>query len=186
MKIYTRTGDDGSTSLLSGGRVPKTHSRVQAYGTIDELNSLLGAARAAGPQPAVNSGLDRVQHQLFTLGSDLATALESTTAPRIAPPDTAWLETAIDHLTDVLPALRHFILPGGTPAAAQIHVARSVCRRGERWVVLLAEQESINGEALVYLNRLSDYLFTLARYENFLSGVSEQKWIASVPPSSLA
>ena len=178
LKIYTRTGDEGLTSLFSGGRVSKTHPRVQAYGTVDELNSLLGTAQAAGPQPLVSTMIEKIQHQLFTIGSDLATPAETRSAPRIGSTDTAWLESEIDRMTEALPPLRHFILPGGTPSASQIHVARCVCRRGERLVVLLAEQEPINRETLIYLNRLSDFLFTLARYENFLSGVDERIWVA--------
>lgn len=178
MKIYTRTGDDGTTGLFAGGRVKKTHLRVEAYGTVDELNSILGLARALKPTAAVNTDLEHVQNALFHLGSDLATPLESEAAwvVRVTSEQVAWLETSIDSMTAQLPTLKNFILPGGTPAAAQIHVGRTVCRRAERLTVALSEESMINGQALVYLNRLSDWLFTLARYENHLSGVDETVW----------
>lgn len=178
MKIYTRTGDDGTTGLFAGGRVKKTHLRVEAYGTVDELNSILGLARALKPAEPVSAHLEHVQNDLFHLGADLSTPLESEAAwvVRVKPEQVAWLETSIDQMTDVLPALKNFILPGGTPAAAQIHVGRTVCRRAERLAVALTEEHPINAQALVYLNRLSDWLFTLARYENHLNGADETVW----------
>jgi cob(I)alamin adenosyltransferase len=178
MKIYTRTGDDGTTGLFAGGRVKKTHLRVEAYGTVDELNSVLGLARALKPAEAVDTDLERVQNVLFNLGADLATPLKADAAwvVRIVPEQIVWLESSIDSMTAVLPALKNFILPGGTPAAAQIHVGRTICRRAERLAVALSEDGSINAQALVYLNRLSDWLFTLARYENHLSGADETVW----------
>ncbi len=178
MKIYTKTGDDGTTSLFSGGRVPKDHLRVEAYGTVDELNSHLGVARAAQPQPAVETYLERVQNDLFRLGADLATPQDAAAAwlVRITPDNVAWLEETIDAMTTELVPLKSFILPAGTPAAASLHVARTVCRRAERVTVALAQQEAINTSAKVYLNRLSDWLFTLARYENKLANVNETKW----------
>ena len=178
MKIYTRTGDDGTTSLFSGGRVPKYHLRVEAYGTVDELNSMLGLARALKPSATTDDYLTRIQHQLFHLGADLATPLNAKTnyVVRVAADQVAWLEDSIDLLTAQLPPLTAFILPGGAPASAQIHVARTVCRRVERFVTQLAESEPVGEHALPYLNRLSDFLFTLARWENLQSHVPDVTW----------
>lgn len=178
MKIYTRTGDDGTTSLFSGGRVRKDHLRVEAYGTVDELNSVLGVVRANTPSPQADAWLETVQNQLFILGSDLATPLDAQAnwITRMPEDDIAWLETTIDAMTDTLEPLSNFILPGGTRSAAYLHVARTVCRRAERIVVALAENEPINEWAQHYLNRLSDWLFTLARYENAQAGIAESKW----------
>jgi len=178
MKIYTKTGDKGETSLFGGGRVRKNHARVEAYGTIDELNAALGVALSAGPPEPIDQWLREVQGHLFHLGSDLATPLDSKTdrATRIAQSQVSWLEDAIDQMTEQLEPLRNFILPGGTPVAAQLHVARTVCRRAERQIVALQETSETNALAVVYINRLSDWLFTLARYENALAGESELKW----------
>ena len=178
MKIYTRTGDDGTTSLFSGGRVPKHHLRVESYGTVDELNSLLGLARAHQPSPPTDADLARVQHQLFNLGADLATPLDAKSSHivRMDAETVVWLEHSIDRMTADLPALTYFILPSGTPAAAAIHVARTVCRRAERLVTQLQEHEPVGDHVLPYLNRLSDYLFTLARWENQHAGGGEEKW----------
>jgi cob(I)alamin adenosyltransferase len=173
MKIYTRTGDDGTTGLFSGERVSKTHARVEVYGTVDEMNSVLGVARSTGPQPAVASLLENVQRQLFKLGADLATPGHRARVARIGEADIEWLEAEIDRMTAGLPPLTHFILPGGTPPAAQIHVARTICRRCERDLVRLQLESP---DTLIYLNRLSDFLFTLARFENWLGGVSELEW----------
>ncbi|HEX2621184.1 MAG TPA: cob(I)yrinic acid a,c-diamide adenosyltransferase [Phototrophicaceae bacterium] len=178
MKIYTKTGDTGTTSLFSGGRVPKTHLRVEAYGTVDELNSVIGVARALGTSDQTNIRLEQVQNQLFHLGADLATPLDAK-AEWVVRVDTAtidWLENGIDQMTAELPSLKQFILPGGTPAAAQLHVARTVCRRAERLVVALMDEEKIGEHPLVYLNRLSDWLFTLARWENQQAGIAESTW----------
>jgi cob(I)alamin adenosyltransferase len=182
MKIYTRTGDDGTTSLFSGGRVPKHHLRVESYGTVDELNSVIGVVRASQPSASTDAYLARIQHQLFNLGADLATPLDAPTdyVVRMDAETVTWLEQAIDHMMDNLPRLSYFILPGGSPAAAHIHVARTVCRRGERLVTMLAEHEPIGAHVLPYLNRLSDFLFALARWENQQAGVIEEKW--SVKP----
>lgn len=173
MRIYTRTGDDGTTGLFSGGRVPKTHPRVEACGTVDELNSVIGAARSSGPRPEVADLLEAVQCQLFKLGADIATPDEAAKVDRIGAGEAAWLEAEIDRMNGLLPELRRFTLPGGTPAAAQIHVARAVSRRCEREALRLGVGSR---EALVYLNRLSDFLFTLARFENWQSGVAETEW----------
>lgn len=180
MKIYTKTGDDGTTSLFSGGRVPKTHLRVEAYGTVDELNSVLGVARAHRPSRQTDDYLARVQRQLFHLGADLATPLDAKSdwVARMDADTVRWLEERIDEMTAALPPLTNFILPGGSLAAAQIHVARTVCRRAERLVVALQEHETIGDHALIYLNRLSDFLFTLARYENMRAGIPDVMWTA--------
>jgi cob(I)alamin adenosyltransferase len=175
MKIYTCTGDDGTTGLFSGERVSKTHPRVVAYGAVDEVNSILGVARASGPQAAVNELLEVVQRQLFKLGADLATTGDSSKIERISAAETKWLEAEMDRMMAQVPPLRNFVLPGGTPAAAHIHVARAVSRRGEREAMRV---EDCRRDALVYLNRLSDFLFTLALFENHLAGVRETEWRA--------
>lgn len=179
MKIYTRTGDEGMTNLFSGERVRKDAARVEAYGTIDELNSFLGLARSARPAPGVDRYLAALQHQLFVLGADFADvrAQEEHAEDSISEREITWMEDAIDQITSELPALTNFILPGGTAAASGIHVARTVCRRAERLAITLCQTESIPASAIVYLNRLSDFLFTLARYENFLRHFPEEKWV---------
>lgn len=178
MKIYTRTGDTGETALFSGGRVPKHHLRVESYGTIDELNSILGVVRANNPSPQTDFWLETVQNQLFHLGADLATPLDAKAdwIVRIQPEQIQWLEETIDTMTEELAPLSNFILPGGTSAAAHLHVARTVCRRAERLVSALQEDEEITEYVIAYINRLSDWLFTLARYENKQAGESEAKW----------
>jgi cob(I)alamin adenosyltransferase len=179
MKIYTKTGDDGTTSLFSGGRVSKTHLRVEAYGTVDELNSILGVARAHQPNSQTDAWLAQIQRQLFNLGADLATPLDAKSdwVVRMDAETVLWLENGIDEMTAELPELKHFILPGGSAAAAQLHVARTVCRRAERLIVGLQTQEPIGDHVLNYLNRLSDFLFTLARWENMQTGIPEDKWL---------
>ena len=178
MKIYTKTGDAGETALFSGGRVPKTHLRVEAYGTVDELNSLLGIVRAAELSQRADNWLSDVQRQLFCLGTDLATPRDAKAEwiTRIGAEDIQWLEDTIDKMTSELEPLKNFILPGGTPAAATLQYARAVCRRAERLTVGLTHQEDIGDYIVAYLNRLSDWLFTLARYENMRAGEAETKW----------
>ena len=178
MKIYTKTGDAGKTSLFGGGRVSKNHLRVEAYGTVDELNALLGMARAAQISEQGDAWLEEAQTQLFHLGADLATpqSAKSKHTARIGADAIAWLEAGIDEMTAELHPLANFILPGGTPAAATLQLARTVCRRAERAVVALQEEEEIGDYALAYLNRLSDWLFTLARWENMRAGEAESKW----------
>lgn len=178
MKIYTKTGDKGETSLFGGGRVPKDHARVEAYGAIDELNAALGLALSTGPGESIEQWLREVQQHLFQLGSDLATPLDAKSdwVVRIGQGQVSWLEHAIDTMTAELEPLRNFILPGGTPVAAHLHLARTICRRAERRLVTLGEAAETNAFALIYINRLSDWLFTLARYENAKAGLSEQKW----------
>ncbi len=178
MKIYTKTGDAGETSLFAGGRVRKSHLRVECYGTVDELNSTLGLVRALGVPPRAEAWLERVQNELFVLGADLATPMDANPSwlVRMEAAPISVLENDIDSMTAELAPMRAFILPGGTQAAAMLHVARTVCRRAERLCVALAEQEPINPQDVIYLNRLSDFLFTLARWVNLQAGESETKW----------
>jgi cob(I)alamin adenosyltransferase len=185
MKIYTGVGDRGKTSLFSGERVPKSHLRIEAYGDVDELNSILGALVASLP-PACKElaqPLQAIQSDLFHVGAWLATTPDSPAIANlqaIGQEQIQALESAIDRLEERLPPLTHFILPGGHPAATWAHLARTVCRRAERHVVRLAhESDRANLEGvIVYLNRLSDYLFVLARYCNHRLDVPETTWQA--------
>jgi len=178
MKIYTRTGDRGDTSLYGGQRVPKDALRIEAYGTIDELNSVLGTVRAVNTDEEIDSILTQVQHRLFELGADLATprSVSKKRIKRFEPEDAKPLEKIIDAFGEHLRPLRSFILPGGSPVAARLHFARTVCRRAERTVVRLSRNEEIGEGITVYLNRLSDMLFVLARYANHVAKVPETKW----------
>jgi cob(I)alamin adenosyltransferase len=165
--IYTRGGDRGQTGLIGGSRVSKDHVRVEAYGAVDELNSQLGIARTQLTDADLVDVVQTIQNRLFDLGAELATpAVRRRTIPPITPEHVRALEGIIDAYEDALPALREFILPGGTEAAAMLHVARTVARRAERRVVTLARAEEVNPEILRYLNRLSDLLFVLARTVN--------------------
>jgi cob(I)alamin adenosyltransferase len=181
-RIYTRTGDEGETGLFGGSRVPKDDSRVAAYGTVDELNAVLGVARVGlashdRPLVEVESFLTRVQHQLFNLGAELATPQPKQLGMHlVGDDDVAWLEQSIDEWEQQLEPLKTFILPGGSPAAAHLHWARTVSRRAERLVVTLAASEPIRGEVLRYLNRLSDALFVAARVANQFVGVPDVVW----------
>lgn len=178
MKIYTKTGDRGDTSLFGGQRVPKDALRIEAYGTVDELNSALGLARAENTDTHIDGILEVIQNELFELGADLATpqSVEKTKVKRMELRDVQALEKMVDDLQAALKPLRSFILPGGSPVAARIHFARTICRRAERAVVRLSRNEDIGDTVMVYLNRLSDLLFVLARYANARAGVSEVKW----------
>ena len=181
MKVYTKTGDDGSTALFGGERVSKTHPRIAAYGTVDETNATLGMARAAleGTDELAKADdlLARLQNELFVLGGDLASPRETKyPGPRIEAHHVRQLEDDIDALTEDLPPLKHFVLPGGTAAAAALHLARTVSRRAERLVVETSTLEEVSLDALQYLNRLSDLLFTLARWVNHATGVAEPVW----------
>ena len=179
MKIYTKAGDDGTTGLLGSGRVAKDDPRIEAYGTVDELNAALGVARAAGLDPEADALLARLQDDLFAVGSALADPDPPgrSTAPS-TPEHAATPGGAIDELEASSPPLTQFILPGGSPAAAQLHLARTVCRRAERLVVRLAHQpgEHVPADVIVYLNRLSDFLFVLARAVNQRAGVADVPW----------
>lgn len=178
-KVYTRTGDDGSTGLGGGQRVAKTSPRVVAYGTVDELATHLGVALASGVTERLVAPLERIQNDLFHLGSDLCILEEDKArfaVPQIEARHVETLEGWIDSLQDDLEPLANFILPGGTLAAAHLHVARAVCRRAERQVIDLARNEAIGTFVVPYLNRLSDTLFVMARYENRASGGSDILW----------
>ncbi len=177
MKIYTRTGDEGETGLWGGLRVPKDAPRVQAYGTVDECNAAIGVARAAGVDTDLDALLARVQNDLFVVGADLATPGEaSSVIPRIGEEAVQALEQAIDEMEAQLEPLRQFILPGGAPSAAYLHLARTICRRAERWVVALNRSEPVNPQIAIYLNRLSDLLFVAARRANASAGVPDAPW----------
>ena len=178
MKIYTRTGDKGETGLLGGARVPKHHIRIESYGTLDELNSFLGLLRDTPGAENYVGILVRIQEQLFTIGSHLAMEPGNTSfaLPAFEAAEIAFLEQEIDRMTAELPEMRHFILPGGSMAVSHCHVARCVCRRAERLVVLLNESESVDESIIRYLNRLSDYLFVLARMLSKETGAIEMPW----------
>lgn len=177
-KITTRKGDDGSTSLAGGRRVRKDAMRIEACGTVDELNSVLGAARAMRPCRDVDGVLARIQNDLFNLGCDLCYREGDKTKPLpvVKARHVEWLEAEQDKCLARLKPLDNFVLPGGTPAAAQLHVARTVCRRAERRVVALSRKEKIGPQVIPYLNRLSDLLFTLARYANLKAGRPDVLW----------
>jgi len=176
MKIYTGTGDNGETSLFSGQRVQKNHPRVAAYGALDEMNSALGAAAASSHAEEIETALIAIQRLVFDLCADLATIFKPGQTPRITTETIDWIEKEMDALDGKLPELDCFVLPGGSPAAAHIHVARTIARRAEREACSIPEQEPAAREPLVFLNRLSDYLFLLARRENQLSGTKELEW----------
>lgn len=183
-KIYTRTGDEGTTSLFGGERVNKSHPRIDAYGTVDETNSLIGMARAhLDGEPGfdqLDPVLGRLQEELFILGADLATPDDAkSVVPRISEAHVKSLEDDIDAFSEDLPPLQNFILPGGAPGAATLHSARTTCRRAERLAVKAASLEPINEESTTYLNRLSDLLFVLARWANRQKGVREDTWMPS-------
>lgn len=178
-RVYTRTGDDGTTALGSGDRVGKDHPRIEAYGAVDELNSAIGVALAAGLDPALAPFLGRVQNELFHLGSDLCVPEErkrEMPVPRIEERHVRAMEEAIDRLGEQLTPLENFVLPGGSPGAGCLHVARTVCRRAERRLVTLAAAEEVNPLAQRYLNRLADALFVMARFENQAKGTPEPLW----------
>jgi cob(I)alamin adenosyltransferase len=182
MKVYTRTGDDGTTGLFGGGRVSKADLRVEAYGTVDELNAVLGLARTAAPNDERMDGLlAELQNELFVLGSDLATPItdagDGPYVMRMQEGAAARLETIIDGCEEDLAPLKNFILPGGCPQAAQLHLARTVCRRAERLVVAFGGGgTTLSPEVLIYLNRLSDLLFVLGRWANHRADEPEVLW----------
>ena len=181
MKIYTRRGDEGDTGLLGGGRVAKNHPRLHAYGTVDELSSFLGAARSQTRVPATAARLVRIQRDLFAIGASLARPVpakgrKQPLASEVPVARIAEMEAWMDEADRALPQLRNFILPGGTPGAAALHLARAVCRRAERATVSLAAREPVGDGILPYLNRLSDLLFVLARVENHAAGETDQTW----------
>jgi cob(I)alamin adenosyltransferase len=185
MKIYTKTGDQGETALLAGARVSKSHVRIEACGAVDELNALLGLARAEQLPVPLDQVLARVQHQLFDVGAELACPHpEAYGLPMIQPPHVAALEHQIDHFEASLPPLQQFILPGGAKTAALLHVARTVCRRAERRIVSLRESDPdpVAENVVRYINRLGDLLFVLARAANRAAGLADVAWSKSTPP----
>lgn len=178
-KVYTRTGDDGTTALGGGQRVPKDTVRIRAYGTVDELNSVLGAAVAAGLSDRLTEAFATIQNDLFHLGSDLCILEEDKErmpVPRIETRHVEFLEQTIDALQEDLEPLTNFILPGGCLGAAQLHVGRTVCRRAERLVIELRREEPVGEHVVHYLNRLSDLLFVMARWENHERGHADVTW----------
>jgi len=175
LKIYTKTGDSGETSLFGGARVAKNDARIEAYGTIDELNSFLGVARAAWPDAPNDGELHLVQMDLFDIGAHLASPGTSR-FPGVETARIEQLERGIDAMESELEPLKTFILPGGSMAAAQLHVARTICRRAERLVVALHDASDATQSTLRYLNRLSDYLFVAARYANLRNGITDVAW----------
>ncbi len=180
MKIYTKAGDQGKTSLIGGTRVPKSHIRIETYGTVDELNSFIGLLNDLVDDAKINADLKEIQDRLFTVGSSLACDPEKDSAlkiPDLKEEDIAGLEMSMDAMNEVLAPMKSFIIPGGHQAISTAHIARCVCRRAERWCVNMQE-EDLFVETLVikYLNRLSDYLFTLARYIGYLKGVEDLPW----------
>ena len=184
MKIYTKTGDAGETGLFGGARIPKNSLRISAIGTIDELNACIGTARSQIADEAIDNLLHRIQNELFNIGADLATLDTHSKSDklRISPAFVGTLEKDIDGLENQLPPLTNFILPGGSVAGSTLHLARTVCRRGERSIVSLADAESINPAILPYLNRLSDFLFVLARLVNHRHGQPEPLWESPLAP----
>jgi cob(I)alamin adenosyltransferase len=178
-KIYTKTGDDGSTGLLGGTRVKKYDVRLEAYGTVDELNAAIGVIRSYNIPENLGKMLVEIQNKLFNIGSRLASdkkGEEFTKKLSITENHISFLEKAIDEMEEELPELTHFILPGGDLSAAQCHVARTVCRRAERRILEFSETEKVEPETLKYMNRLSDFLFVLARKLTANSGVEEKPW----------
>lgn len=177
MKVYTRTGDKGMTHLIGCKEVHKHSQRIEAYGTLDEVNSFIGLALAKGENSqSLANEFNQIQHFLFDCGADLATPVEAMTIGRINQQHVNWLEEKIDYYTSLLPPLKHFILPGGSTGAAYLHVARTVARRAEREVMRLSATESVYPHVLPFVNRLSDYLFTMARYINMVDEVDEHQY----------
>jgi len=178
-KVYTRTGDKGSTALFGGARVPKNHIRIESYGTVDELNSYIGLIRDYLEDKHLREVLKEIQDRLFTLGAILATdpSKQNMKRPDLFDSDVTFLETEIDTMQAQLETLKHFVLPGGHPTVSFCHIARCVCRRAERLTVALSEHEDILPVVLQYLNRLSDYLFVLGRMVTKLTNAEEVCWI---------
>lgn len=179
MKVYTKTGDEGTTSLVGGTRVSKTSPRIEAYGTVDELNSNIGFLITCIKSIDDVEVLERVQRTLFAVCSNLATDTTKTELPtafKIRKDEIEYLEEKIDEITDAIPPQTSFVLPGGTRGCASAHICRTICRRAERRILTLRETVEVSSDILIYLNRLSDYLFILARKLNFVEGVREKIW----------
>jgi len=177
--IYTKTGDKGQTGLFGGGRVRKDDPRVEAYGAVDELNAALGTAEAAIADPEIKGWIKRIQDELFVVGAELSTpdpeAVKRQVVP-VGPDQVAAMETIIDAVDEQVPPLRQFILPGGHPGSAHLHLARTICRRAERRVLTFSDHAPVRTEVITYLNRLSDLLFMLARLVNHRQAVVEPVW----------
>lgn len=182
MKIYTKTGDKGQTALIGGTRVPKYHERIEAYGTVDELNSYIGLIFCQDIGDEYKKLLKEIQDRLFTIGAVLATDPEKSRMklPDLHETDIELLEKEMDKINDALPPLKHFILPGGTTVVAYCHIARCVCRRAERISLQLAANTEVDKNVLIYLNRLSDFLFMLSRKLNYDANADENIWIPRV------
>lgn len=178
MKIYTKTGDKGQTSLIGGTRVPKHHIRIESYGTVDELNSHLGLIRDSVKDEEVITQILEIQDRLFTIGSILASdpVKSKMKIPELLESDVEYLEKAIDKMNETLPEMRSFVLPGGNPVVSYTHIARCVCRRAERCTIQLSEESEVSALVLKYLNRLSDYLFVLSRKITFDTQAVEIAW----------
>ncbi len=177
-KIYTKTGDKGETSLFGGKRLPKDHLRIESYGTVDELNAFVGLIRDVAEEERVQSVLEAVQNRLFTIGSSLASDPDKNMmTPDIEAADISLLEEEMDRMDEALPALKHFVLPGGHLHVSYCHLARTVCRRAERRVIALSHSETVDSLVIQYLNRASDYFFVLGRYFAHLLEVEEIKWV---------
>jgi len=180
MKIYTKTGDEGKTSLFRGGRVSKDHDRIEAYGTVDELNSVIGIAIAKSKTEEIIQILTKIQNDLFIVGSDLATVNDNPNDKKVLRVTDEMIEQVeknIDFFDNKLPQLTNFILPGGSISASFLHLARTVCRRAERKVVRLMNSVDISIKIMIYLNRLSDFLFVLSRFENQNANIPDTVWI---------
>jgi len=179
MKIYTKTGDEGTTGLFGGDRVSKSSPRIAAYGDIDELNAVLGVVIAHAQQSIVQTTLRQIQHHLFILGAQLASPKTDPKIERITAAHIDFLERQIDVMTESLPPLKHFILPGGSKTSAHLHLARTVCRRAERSIVYLSSipQEPVDNWVMMYVNRLSDFLFVFSRLVNQLESVQDIEWV---------
>jgi cob(I)alamin adenosyltransferase len=179
LKIYTKTGDSGNTSLIGGTKVSKSNLRIETYGTIDELNSYIGLCRDLIEDTLSQKTLLEVQDRLFTMGSTLACDPEKETQmklPNLGQGDIEWLEKEIDRMNELLPEMKSFILAGGHPTISHLHIARCICRRAERTCVRLSELSFVESKIIIYLNRLSDYLFILARYTGMQLGAEEIPW----------
>lgn len=175
-KIYTKTGDDGSTGLIGGKRIPKSSQRIIAYGAIDELNSSIGIVLSSNLDDDIHDLLEKIQNDLFVTGADLANPDMKITSNRITENMVKFLETSIDNFQDELSPITYFILPGGEPAAAQVHLARAITRRAETHIIQLSESEEINKTCQVYMNRLSDLLFVIARVINKRKMIKDVAW----------
>jgi len=177
-KIYTKTGDDGTTGLFGGARLLKDHIRIEAYGTVDELNAVIGWLMTTIPDKQIDSILQTIQSRLFTVGSNLASEPgKNMITPDLVDEDIELIEQYIDKMQDTLPVLKHFIMPGGSASVSAAHMARTVCRRAERRCVTLSQSSTVDPIIILYLNRLSDFFFVLARWLGAREGVEEIKWI---------